>query len=120
MWMLDLFCNLGLAALGVALLYCGAVFLVRGGVALALKAFLELSDAKAEARSAADKMIADAKLQIAAEKESALTDVRREVALLGVQVAEKILRKELADDNKRAAFLDSMVDEVSRKTESLS
>ena len=79
-----------------------------------------ISDAKAEARAAADKMIADAKIQIAAEKESALTDVRREVALLGVQVAEKILRKELADDDKRADFLDSMVEEVSRKTESLS
>ena len=79
-----------------------------------------ISDAKAEARAAADKMIADAKIQIAAEKESALTDVRREVALLGVQVAEKILRIELADDDKRADFLDSMVEEVSRKTESLS
>jgi len=36
--MLDLFCNLGLAVLGVALLYYGAEFLVRGGVSLALKA----------------------------------------------------------------------------------
>lgn len=79
-----------------------------------------ISDAKAEARAAADKMIADAKLQITAEKESALTDVRREAALLGVQIAERILRKELADDDKRADFLDSMVEEVSRKTESLS
>jgi len=35
---LDIFCNLGLAALGVALLYYGAEFLVRGGVSLALKA----------------------------------------------------------------------------------
>ena len=35
---LDLFRNLGLAALGVALLYYGAEFLVRGGVSLALKA----------------------------------------------------------------------------------
>ena len=35
---LDLLCNLGLAALGVTLLYYGAEFLVRGGVALALKA----------------------------------------------------------------------------------
>ena len=35
---LDLLSNLGLAALGVALLYYGAEFLVRGGVALALKA----------------------------------------------------------------------------------
>lgn len=38
--MLDIFCNLGLAALGVALLYYGAEFLVRGGVSLALKAHI--------------------------------------------------------------------------------
>lgn len=79
-----------------------------------------IADARAEARSIADKMIADAKIQIAAEKESALTDVRKEVAMLGIQVAEKILRKELSDDTKRADFLDSMVEEVSRKTDSLS
>ncbi|MBP5585843.1 MAG: calcium/sodium antiporter [Lentisphaeria bacterium] len=36
--MFDIICNLGLAALGVALLYYGAEFLVRGGVSLALKA----------------------------------------------------------------------------------
>ena len=36
--MLDLFRNLGLAVLGVALLYYGAEFLVKGGVSLALKA----------------------------------------------------------------------------------
>ena len=38
--MLDLLRNLGLAALGVALLYYGAEFLVRGGVSLALKAHI--------------------------------------------------------------------------------
>ena len=37
---LDLLRNLGLAALGVALLYYGAEFLVRGGVSLALKAHI--------------------------------------------------------------------------------
>ena len=36
--MFDLFRNLGLAVLGVALLYYGAEFLVKGGVSLALKA----------------------------------------------------------------------------------
>ena len=36
--MLDLFRNLGLAVVGVALLYYGAEFLVKGGVSLALKA----------------------------------------------------------------------------------
>ena len=38
--MLELFRNLGLAVLGVALLYYGAEFLVRGGVSLALKAHI--------------------------------------------------------------------------------
>ena len=37
---LDIFRNLGLAVLGVALLYYGAEFLVRGGVSLALKAHI--------------------------------------------------------------------------------
>ena len=53
-----------------------------------------ISEAKEAAKAEADKMIADAKVQIAAEKESALRDVRKEVALLGVQVAEKVLRHE--------------------------
>ena len=36
----DLFCYLGLAVIGIALLYYGAEFLVRGGVSLALKAHI--------------------------------------------------------------------------------
>ena len=73
-----------------------------------------VADAKAQAREEANKLIADAKLQIAAEKESAMQDVRKEVALLGVQVAEKILRHELEDSGNQRAFLDQLVDEASK------
>ena len=72
-----------------------------------------LADAKAEARAEADKILAEAKVQIAAEKESALRDVRKEVALLGVEVAEKILRHELSDAGSQRAFIDKLVDEAS-------
>ncbi len=72
-----------------------------------------LADAKAEARAEADKILAEAKVQIAAEKESALRDVRKEVALLGVEVAEKILRHELSDTGSQRAFIDKLVDEAS-------
>lgn len=72
-----------------------------------------ISEAKETAKAEADRMIADAKVQIAAEKESALRDVRKEVALLSVQVAEKVLRHELQDDKNRQAFLDQLVDEAS-------
>lgn len=79
-----------------------------------------VADAKVQAQEEADKILSKARTEIAAEKAAALADVRREVAVLGVQIAEKILRKELSDDDKRADFLDSMVEEVSRKTDSLS
>ena len=72
-----------------------------------------ITEAKEAAKAEADKMIADAKVQIATEKESALRDVRKEVALLGVQVAEKVLRHELQDDGNQQALLDQLVKEAS-------
>jgi len=71
-----------------------------------------ISEAKAQAKQEADAMIASAKAQIEAEKESALRDVRREIAILGVDVAEKILRHELSDTGSQRAFIDSLVDEA--------
>lgn len=71
-----------------------------------------VADARAEARAQTEKMVAEAKAQIAAEKESALRDVRKEVALLSVQVAEKVLRQELQDEGEQRAYLDRLVDEA--------
>ena len=71
-----------------------------------------LADAKAQARSEADAIIANARLQIEAEKESALRDVRKEIALLSVEVAEKVLRHELQDTSSQRAFIESLVDEA--------
>ena len=72
-----------------------------------------VSDAKAQAKAEADKIKAEAKAQIAAEKESALRDVRKEIALLSVQVAEKVLRNELSDEGSQRALIDKLVDEAS-------
>jgi len=72
-----------------------------------------VADAKAQAKAEADRILSEAKLQIEAEKESALRDVRREVALLSVQVAEKVLRHELQDEGSQRAFIDQLVDEAS-------
>lgn len=72
-----------------------------------------LSEAKAKAQDEASKMMADAKTQIAAEKESALRDIRKEVAMLSVSVAEKVVRRELSSDEAQMALLSRMVDEIS-------
>ena len=73
-----------------------------------------IAEAREEARAQTEKMISDAKVQIAAEKESALRDVRKEVALLSVQVAEKVLRREMEGSEEQRAFIDKMVDEASQ------
>ena len=74
-----------------------------------------LAQAKDEAREEAGKILAEARTEIAAEKEAALRDVRKEVAVLSVSIAEKILRKELADDKKQQEYIDRMVDETVRE-----
>ncbi|MBE6253033.1 MAG: F0F1 ATP synthase subunit B [Bacteroidales bacterium] len=71
-----------------------------------------VADAKVQAKVEADKILSEAKLQIEAEKESALRDVRKEIALLSVQVAEKVLRNELSDEGSQHAFIDKLVDEA--------
>ena len=73
-----------------------------------------LAQAKDEAREEASKILADARTEIEAEKEAALRDVRREVAVLSVSIAEKILRKELADDRAQRDYIDRMVEEAVR------
>ena len=71
-----------------------------------------IEQAKAQASDEAAKILDQARVQIAAEKESALRDVRKEVALLSVAVAEKVMRKELEKDQARDELLSHLVDEL--------
>ena len=73
-----------------------------------------LSDAKDQARDEAAKILAEARTQIAAEKEAALSDIRKEVALLSVSIAEKILRKDLSTDAAQREYIDKMVEETTQ------
>ena len=50
--------------------------------------------------------------QIAAEKESAINDIRRQVAILSVDVAETVLRKKLSDDKEQLELVNRLLDEV--------
>ena len=72
-----------------------------------------VEQAKVQAREEASRILDQARTQIAAEKESALRDVRKEVALLSVSVAEKVLKARLSDGAEQSALVDRLVDEVS-------
>ena len=71
-----------------------------------------LEQAREDARGEAQKIDDEARARIAEERESALRDIRREVALLSVEVAEQIVRKELSSDAAQADYLNRLVDEA--------
>ena len=76
-----------------------------------------IEQAKVQAHDEASKILDKARTQIAAEKESALRDVRKEVAALSVAVAEKVLRKDLDQDSGRDKLLRRLVDEMAASRE---
>ncbi|MBQ9399782.1 MAG: F0F1 ATP synthase subunit B [Bacteroidales bacterium] len=72
-----------------------------------------IAQAKEQASEEAVKMIEHAKKQISAEKESALKEIRTQVAMLSVEVAEKVVRENLKTQSDQLALIDRMMDELS-------
>jgi len=74
-----------------------------------------VEQAKVQAQDEATKIMDHARTQIAADKESALRDIRKEVALLSVSVAEKVLKKDLADSGSQTELVNRLVDEIGKE-----
>ncbi len=71
-----------------------------------------IAKAQEEAREEAGKILDEAKKRIQEEKEAVLRDVRREVALLSVTIAEQVVRKELSTDKGQMELIDKLVNDV--------
>lgn len=69
-------------------------------------------EAKFEAKKAADKIIDDARQAIQIEKQAALKDVKIQVALFSLQVAGKLMKKNLADDKAQKELVESYIKEL--------
>jgi F-type H+-transporting ATPase subunit b len=68
--------------------------------------------AQTDAKKNADKIIEDAKAVIQTEKNAALRDVKEQVALFSLEVAEKLMRKNLSDDKSQKELADRFVKEL--------
>ena len=68
-------------------------------------------DAQAEAKKSADKIIQDAKAMINVEKQAALRDVREHVALFSLEIAERLMKKNLSSDPSQKALVDTLLKE---------
>ena len=69
-------------------------------------------EARKQAEMAAQKELDDMKVQIQLEKEEAIRDIRRQVAVLSVDIAEKVIRKTLNTEKEQMEMIDRMLDEV--------
>ena len=74
-------------------------------------AIVEKAQEKARAEGA--RLLEDARVAIEQEKKAAIADIRKQVATLSVEIAEKVLRENLKDDKAQMDLIDRMLDEVS-------
>jgi F-type H+-transporting ATPase subunit b len=71
-----------------------------------------IAEAKEQAKVEANKIIADANAAIQQQKMAALTDVKNQVGALVINVAEKVLRRELGDKSQQEKYIKQLAEEV--------
>ncbi len=71
-----------------------------------------INEAKNAATVEANKLIENAKTAIQNEKASAMIEIKNQVGQLSIEIAEKILTKELADKSAQEALVNDVIDQV--------
>lgn len=68
-----------------------------------------VEEAKAQARSEAEKIVNDARLRIEKEQTEAMAQIRAEVITLSVEIAEKLLQRELSDKQAQSDYIEDLL-----------
>ncbi len=71
-----------------------------------------ISEAKNTAKTEAEGIIAKARQEIDTQKQAAITELKNQVAALSIEIAEKLVRKDLANDDSQKALAETLVKEV--------
>jgi F-type H+-transporting ATPase subunit b len=64
-----------------------------------------INEAKEKANKEADKIITSAKEQIVNEKMKAITELKNSVAILSIDIAEKVIKRELKEKTNQEEFI---------------
>jgi F-type H+-transporting ATPase subunit b len=68
-----------------------------------------IADAKEEAQLQGEKMISQAKASIESEKNAAMAEIKNQVSTLSIEIAEKILKKELTSTEAQSQLVEKML-----------
>tara|TARA_B100000575_G_C22844691_1_gene494803 strand:+ start:141 stop:641 length:501 start_codon:yes stop_codon:yes gene_type:complete len=71
-----------------------------------------IKEAKEKANVEADRLMSSAKEQIANEKIKAITELKKTVASLSIDIAEKVLKSELKDKSMQEKFIETTLKET--------
>ena len=73
-----------------------------------------VAKAKTDAREEGARLLNDAKAEIEQEKKAAIADIRKQVATLSVEIAEKVLKQNLQGDKAQMDLINRMLDDVTK------
>ena len=71
--------------------------------------------AQEKAREEGARLLGEAKAEIEQEKQTAIADIRKQVAALSVEIAEKVLKQNLQGDKAQMDFINRMLDDVEKQ-----
>jgi F-type H+-transporting ATPase subunit b len=71
-----------------------------------------IEDAKSKSKVEAQKIVEAARLNINSEKAAAIAEIKTHVATLAVEIAEKVVRGELASDEKQKALAEKLAGDI--------
>lgn len=74
-----------------------------------------INEAKEAAQVEADKIASAAQASIEQEKNAAINEIKNQVATLSVEIAQKVLQGELADEKKQQALVEKLVNDIEIK-----
>jgi len=72
-----------------------------------------VNEARTKAQVEGDRMITIARETINNEKMAAITELKNQVAAMSIEIAEKILRQELSNDEKQKTLMDNLMKDIS-------
>jgi len=71
-----------------------------------------IAEAKEQARAEAQRLMANAKQEIENERMAAVTDLKNQMGRLSLEIAEKLLRKELKGNAEQESYVKTLVSEA--------
>ncbi len=69
-----------------------------------------ITEAKDKAKDEANKIVANAKLEIDNQRKAAVTDIKNQAGIMAIEIAESLLKKNLKGDAEQEGLVNTLVD----------